>query len=136
MSGLWCTHTSRICCGFRCVPKIEGCNDVFSAIISRWPVAHSRTLYALACVVGAFRMLRKSQLSLDQLKCSVIRWSDSQISDRRRCIRQVVEQDEDPKDAAYAQQRAQRYHRLLAVSYKQGVGNLHSNRPLARLFGL
>ncbi|TEB27980.1 hypothetical protein FA13DRAFT_1755972 [Coprinellus micaceus] len=36
----WCPH--NICYGFHCIPACEGCNNVFSAMVTRWPVAPER----------------------------------------------------------------------------------------------
>ncbi|KAJ3545281.1 hypothetical protein NMY22_g2495 [Coprinellus aureogranulatus] len=39
----WCPHS--ICYGFHCIPKGEGRNDVFSAIITRWKEPPKRVVY-------------------------------------------------------------------------------------------
>ena len=38
----WCIHS--ICYGFRWIPRGEGRNDVFSAMITRWPKAPKRVV--------------------------------------------------------------------------------------------
>ncbi|KAF6763284.1 hypothetical protein DFP72DRAFT_801056 [Ephemerocybe angulata] len=38
-----CTHS--ICYGFHCIPSSEGRDDVFSAMVTRWPVAPKRVFF-------------------------------------------------------------------------------------------
>ncbi|EFI27021.1 hypothetical protein CC1G_15154 [Coprinopsis cinerea okayama7 len=38
----WCTH--GICYGFHCIAESEGRDDVFSAMVTRWPVAPKRVV--------------------------------------------------------------------------------------------
>jgi hypothetical protein len=54
---VWCTHS--ICYGFHCIPESEGRNDVFSAMVTRWPVAPKRVVYDFACALGPYCMLRE-----------------------------------------------------------------------------
>lgn len=53
----WCTHS--ICYGFHCIPSSEGRDDVFSAMITRWPKAPKRVVYDYACALGPYCMLRE-----------------------------------------------------------------------------
>jgi hypothetical protein len=53
----WCTHS--VCYGFHCIPKCEGRDDVFSAMITRWPVAPKRVIYDFACALGPYCLLRE-----------------------------------------------------------------------------
>src|ERR1700733_3850744 len=53
--GAWCTHS--ICYGFHCIPKGEGQNDVFSAMITRWERPPKRVIYDFACALGLYCML-------------------------------------------------------------------------------
>ncbi|KAJ2919045.1 hypothetical protein MD484_g1311, partial [Candolleomyces efflorescens] len=53
----WCTHS--ICYGFHCIPESEGRNDVFSALVTRWPTAPKRIIYDFACALGPYCMLRE-----------------------------------------------------------------------------
>ncbi|KAF6765754.1 hypothetical protein DFP72DRAFT_798093 [Ephemerocybe angulata] len=55
----WCTHS--ICYGFHCIPFSEGRDDVFSAMVTRWPVAPKRVIYDFACALGPYCMLREPQ---------------------------------------------------------------------------
>ncbi|KAJ7636152.1 hypothetical protein DFH06DRAFT_1336290 [Mycena polygramma] len=54
---VWCTHS--ICYGFHCIPQGEGRNDVFSAIVTRWPKAPKRVIYDFACALGPYCMTRE-----------------------------------------------------------------------------
>ncbi|KAJ6464112.1 hypothetical protein DFH09DRAFT_957992, partial [Mycena vulgaris] len=54
---VWCTHS--ICYGFHCIPQGEGRNDVFSAIVTRWPTAPKRVIYDFACALGPYCMTRE-----------------------------------------------------------------------------
>ncbi|KAJ6584550.1 hypothetical protein B0H19DRAFT_1206368 [Mycena capillaripes] len=49
---VWCTHS--ICYGFDCIPLGEGCNDVFSTIITHWLTALKRVIYDFACALSPF----------------------------------------------------------------------------------
>ena len=53
----WCTHS--VCYGFHCIPVGEGRNDVFSALVTRWPVAPKRIIYDFACALGPYCMTRE-----------------------------------------------------------------------------
>ncbi|KAJ2925556.1 hypothetical protein H1R20_g11539, partial [Candolleomyces eurysporus] len=53
----WCTHS--VCYGFHCIPESEGRNDVFSAMMTRWPVAPKRVIYDFACALGPYCMLQE-----------------------------------------------------------------------------
>lgn len=53
----WCTHS--ICYGFHCIPDSEGRNDVFSAMVTRWPTAPKVVIYDYACALGPYCMLRE-----------------------------------------------------------------------------
>jgi hypothetical protein len=55
----WCRHS--ICYGFHCIPESEGRNDVFSAMVTRWPVAPKRVIYDFACALGPYCMLREPE---------------------------------------------------------------------------
>jgi hypothetical protein len=54
---VWCTHS--ICYGFHCIPKGEGCNDVFSAIITRWVKAPRTVIYDFTCALSPYCMTRE-----------------------------------------------------------------------------
>lgn len=60
---VWCTHS--ICYGFHCIPRGEGRNDVFSAIITRWPKAPKRIIYDFACALGPYCMTREGEFFAD-----------------------------------------------------------------------
>ncbi|KAF6749911.1 hypothetical protein DFP72DRAFT_818384 [Ephemerocybe angulata] len=53
----WCTHS--ICYGFHHIPESEGRNDVFSALVTRWPTAPHRVVYDFACALGPYCMIRE-----------------------------------------------------------------------------
>ncbi|KAK7023413.1 hypothetical protein VNI00_016771 [Paramarasmius palmivorus] len=55
----WCQHS--ICYGFHCIPKGEGRNDVFSALVTRWPKAPRRVIYDFACALGPYCMTREPE---------------------------------------------------------------------------
>lgn len=60
---VWCTHS--ICYGFHCIPRGEGRNDVFSAMITRWPKAPKRVVYDFACALGPYCMIREADFFAD-----------------------------------------------------------------------
>lgn len=60
---VWCTHS--ICYGFHCIPKGEGRNDVFSAMVTRWTVAPTRVVYDFACALGPYCMTREPRFFAD-----------------------------------------------------------------------
>ncbi|KAJ7075683.1 hypothetical protein B0H15DRAFT_925413 [Mycena belliarum] len=59
----WCTHS--ICYGFHCIPKGEGRNDVFSALVTRWESAPKRVVYDFACALGPYCMTREPAFFAD-----------------------------------------------------------------------
>ena len=61
----WCTHS--ICYGFHCIPRGEGRNDVFSAMITRWPRAPKRVIYDFACALGPYCLTREPAFFADTL---------------------------------------------------------------------
>ncbi|KAK7030574.1 hypothetical protein R3P38DRAFT_3511249, partial [Favolaschia claudopus] len=56
---VWCTHS--ICYGFHCIPRGEGRNDVFSALVTRWVVAPKRVVYDFVCALGPYCMTREPE---------------------------------------------------------------------------
>ncbi|KAJ7029208.1 hypothetical protein C8F04DRAFT_963204 [Mycena alexandri] len=54
---VWCTHS--ISYGFHCIPRGEGRNDVFSALITRWETPPKRVIYDFACALGPYCMTRE-----------------------------------------------------------------------------
>ncbi|KAF9455292.1 hypothetical protein BDZ94DRAFT_1231040 [Collybia nuda] len=63
--GAWCTHS--ICYGFHCIPNGEGRNDVFSAMVTRWPKPPKRVIYDFACALGPYCLLREPDFFADTL---------------------------------------------------------------------
>ena len=61
--GAWCTHV--ICYGFHCIPRSEGRDDVFSAMVTRWPKAPKHVIYDFACALGPYCMLREPEFFAD-----------------------------------------------------------------------
>lgn len=59
----WCTHS--ICYGFHIIPVGEGRNDVFSALITRWPKAPERVVYDFACALGPYCWTREPDFFAD-----------------------------------------------------------------------
>ncbi|KAJ7212387.1 hypothetical protein B0H12DRAFT_1033226, partial [Mycena haematopus] len=55
----WCTHS--ICYGFHCIPRGEGRNDVFSALVTRWERPPKRVIYDFACALGPYCMTREPE---------------------------------------------------------------------------
>ena len=55
----WCRH--RICVGFHIIPKMEGRNDVFSALVTRWPTAPRMLVYDNACAQQYYNYLREPE---------------------------------------------------------------------------
>ncbi len=53
----WCTHS--ICYGYHCIPRSEGRNDVFSAMITHWPRAPKYVIYDFACQLTPYCRTRK-----------------------------------------------------------------------------
>ncbi|KAJ3562493.1 hypothetical protein NP233_g9533 [Leucocoprinus birnbaumii] len=60
---VWCSHS--ISYGFHCIPKSEGRNDVFSALVTRWPKAPKRIIYDFACALGPYCVLREPDFFAD-----------------------------------------------------------------------
>ncbi|KAJ7129700.1 hypothetical protein C8R44DRAFT_839598 [Mycena epipterygia] len=56
---VWCTHS--ISYGFHCIPRGEGRNDVFSALITRWKEPPKRVIYDFACALGPYCMTREPE---------------------------------------------------------------------------
>lgn len=61
----WCTHS--ICYGFHCIPKGEGRNDVFAAMLTRFRRAPKRCVYDFACALGPYCLLRETEFFADTL---------------------------------------------------------------------
>jgi hypothetical protein len=53
----WCSHS--ICYGFHCISESEGRDDVFAAMVTRWPQAPERVVYDFACALGPYCMTRE-----------------------------------------------------------------------------
>ncbi|EJD34740.1 hypothetical protein AURDEDRAFT_75929, partial [Auricularia subglabra TFB-10046 SS5] len=53
----WCPH--GVCYGFHCIPKGEGRNDVFSALLSYWRRPPKVIVYDFACALAPYCMLRE-----------------------------------------------------------------------------
>ena len=62
---VWCTHS--VCYGFHCIPRGEGRNDVFSALITRWAKPPKRVVYDFACALGPYCMTREPDFFADTL---------------------------------------------------------------------
>jgi hypothetical protein len=61
----WCTHS--VCYGFHCIPKGEGRNDVFSAILTHWPIAPRTVVYDFACALAPYCLLHEPEFFADTL---------------------------------------------------------------------
>ena len=61
----WCTHS--ICYSFHCIPRSESHNDIFSAMITRWPKAPKRVIYDFACALGPYCLTREPNFFADTL---------------------------------------------------------------------
>jgi len=61
----WCTHS--ICYGYHCIPSSEGRNDVFSAMVTRWPKAPKYVIYDFACQLGPYCRSREPDFFMDTL---------------------------------------------------------------------
>ncbi|KIK54145.1 hypothetical protein GYMLUDRAFT_177813, partial [Collybiopsis luxurians FD-317 M1] len=61
----WCSHS--VCYGFHCIPVSEGHNNVFSALITRWPKAPERIIYDYACALGPYCWTREPDFFADTL---------------------------------------------------------------------
>ncbi|KAJ3556945.1 hypothetical protein NP233_g11861 [Leucocoprinus birnbaumii] len=61
----WCPHS--ISYGYHCMPGCEGRNDVFSAMITRWPRAPKRVVYDFSCALGPYCLLREPDFFADTL---------------------------------------------------------------------
>ena len=62
---VWCTHS--VCYGFHCIPRGEGRNDVFSALVTRWDKPPKRVVYDFACALGPYCMTREADFFADTL---------------------------------------------------------------------
>ncbi|KAJ7656998.1 hypothetical protein DFH06DRAFT_1269441 [Mycena polygramma] len=56
---VWCTHS--VCYGFHCIPRGEGRNDVFSALVTRWEQPPKRVIYDFACALAPYCMTREPE---------------------------------------------------------------------------
>jgi hypothetical protein len=61
----WCTHS--VCYGFHCIPRSEGRDDVFSAMVTHWPKALKRVIYDFACALGPYCLTREPEFFADTL---------------------------------------------------------------------
>jgi hypothetical protein len=61
----WCTHS--VCYGFHCIPHGEGRNDVFSAMVTRWPKPPKRVIYDFACALAPYCLTREPDFFADTL---------------------------------------------------------------------
>ena len=61
----WCTHSIRY--GFHCIPESEGYNNIFSAMITCWPVAPTIGVYDFACALGPYCMTREPRFFANTL---------------------------------------------------------------------
>ncbi|EKM75940.1 hypothetical protein AGABI1DRAFT_94560 [Agaricus bisporus var. burnettii JB137-S8] len=59
----WCTHS--ISYGFHCIPQSEGRNNVFSAMITHWPVAPKCIIYDFSCALAPYCILCKPHFFAD-----------------------------------------------------------------------
>jgi hypothetical protein len=59
----WCPHS--ICYGYHCIPSSEGRNDVFSAMVTRWPKAPKYVVYDFACQLGPYCRTREPEFFSD-----------------------------------------------------------------------
>jgi hypothetical protein len=62
---VWCTHS--VCYGFHCIPHGEGRNDVFSALLTRWPKAPKTVVYDFACALEPYCMTREPDFFAETL---------------------------------------------------------------------
>ncbi len=62
---VWCTHS--ISYGFHCITKGEGRDDVFSALITRWPKTPKTIVYDFACALGPYCLVREPEFFADTL---------------------------------------------------------------------
>ena len=61
----WCSLS--ICYRFHCIPREEGQNDIFSAMITQWPKAPKRVVYDFACALGPYCMTCEADFFADTL---------------------------------------------------------------------
>ena len=62
---VWCTHS--VCYGFHCIPRGQGYNNVFSALITWWEKPPKRVVYDFACALGPYCMTREADFFADML---------------------------------------------------------------------
>ena len=65
LMALWCSHL--ICLGFHKISKVEGRNDVFSAVFEYWKQAPKVIIYDFACQLGPYCMAREPEFFADTL---------------------------------------------------------------------
>jgi Kyakuja-Dileera-Zisupton transposase len=65
LMALWCPHL--VCLGFHKMPKAEGRNDVFSAILSYFETAPSVVIYDFACQLAPYCRSREPEFFKDTL---------------------------------------------------------------------
>ena len=63
--ALWCPHL--VCLGFHKMPKLEGRNDVFSALYKYWETAPKVVIYDFACQLGPYCMSHEPEFFKDTL---------------------------------------------------------------------
>lgn len=61
--AIWCPHA--ICLGFHIIPKGEGRNDVFSALLTRWKKAPQFVIYDFACALAPYCWAREYEFFKD-----------------------------------------------------------------------
>jgi len=65
LMALWCPHL--VCLGFHQIPRAEGRNDVFSALLKYWEKAPEVVVYDFACQLGPYCMAREPDFFKDTL---------------------------------------------------------------------
>ncbi|TEB19515.1 hypothetical protein FA13DRAFT_1758119 [Coprinellus micaceus] len=64
-----------------CVCSTIGRNDVFSAMVTRWPIAPEQVVYDFACALGPYCMLREPEF----FKNTLFAIDDFHAKDHTKC---------------------------------------------------
>ncbi|KAL9938696.1 hypothetical protein V8E36_002415 [Tilletia maclaganii] len=63
--ALWCRHANAV--GFHCMPSAEGRDDVFSALLTHWPIPPRVVVYDFACQLASYAIAREPGFFADTL---------------------------------------------------------------------
>jgi hypothetical protein len=65
LMAFWCPHL--VCLGFHAIPRCEGRDDVFSAMLCYWDIAPEVIIYDFACQLAPYCLAREPEFFQDTL---------------------------------------------------------------------